>query len=89
MAVLAPLAALRFSSVSRSLAAGAGEFDLAVLAKGEYPVLAGLFTWPALLLFVLLAVLATAGVKRGWHWQLRLALYAVWSCALGLVMTTD
>jgi hypothetical protein len=84
VAVLAPAGAIRFSTVSRSLAAGAGEFDLAVLAKRDYAALAPLFRWPVLLLLPVLAVLATAGVTRGWRWQLRLALYAGWACALGL-----
>jgi tRNA A-37 threonylcarbamoyl transferase component Bud32 len=87
-AVIMPLAALRFATVTESLATGAGEFDLAVLAKREYPVLAALFTWQAQLLIVVLAVLAIVGVLRGWRWQLRLALYAGWACALGLVIAT-
>jgi hypothetical protein len=87
-AVIMPLAALRFATVTESLASGAGEFDLAVLAKREYPVLAALFSWQAQLLLVVLAVLAIAGVLRGWRWPLRLALYAGWACALGLVIAT-
>jgi hypothetical protein len=86
LVILLPLAVLRFSTVTESLATGAGEFDLAVLAKRHYPVLAGILSWPALLLLVVLAVLATAGVLRGWRWQVRLTLYAVWACALGVVV---
>jgi hypothetical protein len=89
LAVMTPLAVIRFSTMSQSLAAGAGEFDLAVLAQAHYPVLAAVFTWPALLLLVVLAVLATAGVLRGWRWQLRLALYAVWACGFGLVIAAN
>jgi hypothetical protein len=89
LVVLTPLAVVRFSTVTDSLAAGAGEFDLAVLAKRQYPVVMALFTWPALLLLLVLAVLATAGVTRGWRWQLRVVLYAMWSCALGLVIAAN
>jgi hypothetical protein len=87
--VLVPWAMVRFSTVAGSLAAGAGEFDLAVLAKRHYPVVAAVFTWPALLLLVVLAVLSTGGVLRGWRWQVRLALYVVWACALGLVIAAN
>jgi hypothetical protein len=89
MLVITPLAAVRFSTVTKSLAAGAGEFDLAVLAKKEYPIIGAFFTWPVLLLMALLAVVATTGVMRGWRWQLRVALYAVWACALSLVIAAN
>jgi predicted Ser/Thr protein kinase len=87
--ILTPLAMIRFSTVSESLAAGAGEFDLAVLAKRHYPILAAFFTWPVVLLLLVLAVLATVGVVRRWRWQVRGALYAVWACALGLVIAAN
>jgi hypothetical protein len=89
LAVLTPLAVVRFSMVTESLAAGAGEFDTAVLAKRHYPVAADFFTWPVALLLVVLAVLATAGILRGWRWQLRVAVYAVWACALCLVLAVN
>jgi hypothetical protein len=89
LAITVPAAMVRFSTVTTSLASGAGEFDLAVLAKQEYAVLGTLLTWPVVLLFAVLAVLAVAGVMRGWRWQLRLALYAVWSGAFGLVLAAN
>jgi predicted Ser/Thr protein kinase len=89
MAITGPAAMVRFSTVTASLASGAGEFDLAVLAKREYAVLGALLTWPVVLLFAVLTVLAVVGVTRGWRWQLRLALYALWSGALWLVITAQ
>jgi hypothetical protein len=65
VALLLPAAMVRFSTVTASLASGASEFDLAVLAKREYAILAALLTWPAFLLMVVLAVLAIVGVTRG------------------------
>jgi hypothetical protein len=89
VALLLPVAMARFSTVTASLASGAGEFDTAVLAKREYVSLAALLTWPAFLLVVVLAVLATAGVTRGWRWQLRLTLYVAWLGAFWLVIAAN
>jgi hypothetical protein len=89
VALVTPAAMVRFSTVTTSLASGAGEFDTAVLAKRQYAILAALLTWPALLLLLVLAVLAIIGVTRGWRWQLRLTLYAVWSCAFWLVLAAN
>lgn len=93
LVLLIPGAMLRFSTVPASLASGADELDLAVLAQRRYPALALLSSeavmLPVLGLVVLLAALAITGVLRGWRWQLRLAVYAVWACALGLVISAN
>jgi hypothetical protein len=84
---------VRFSTMPASLASGADELDLRVLAQRRYPALAllssGSAMLPVLLLAALLAALAITGVLCGWRWQLRLALYAVWACALYLVIAAN
>jgi hypothetical protein len=93
LVLLIPLAMGRFSTVPASVASGADELDLAFLAQQRYPVLTLLSSRPVmlsvLLLVVLLAALAITGVLRGWRWQLRLALYAVWAGALYLVIAAN